>query len=149
MDSTTTVTQDTRAEQVANLRAFADFLGANPQLRSPFDSSGERFLVCLNWTGDPKAELAAWARATSHLKPSKHYGDTYAGITIDFGGIELYVYASREQVCDRVVTGVETVTKTVKDPEMLKAVPEVEITEQVETVEWICRPLLADEPVSA
>jgi hypothetical protein len=136
-------TRTEREEQVANLRSFANFLEANPNLKSPFDDSGERFLVCLSWAEDPKAELAKWARATSHLHPAKKYDGTYAALNVDFGGIALHVFAKRELVCDRIVTGTSTVTKTVKDPAALAAVPEVEVTEEVELVEWVCGPLLA------
>jgi hypothetical protein len=47
-------------------------------------------------------------------------------------------------VCERVVTGTRLETKEVPDPEALKAVPLVTVTETVEDVEWRCMPLLAD-----
>ncbi|HET6291734.1 MAG TPA: hypothetical protein VFG33_00115, partial [Kribbella sp.] len=57
------------------------------------------------------------------------------------GVIEVHVGAYRDQVCERVVTGTREVTKTVPDPSVV--VPDVEVTETVEDVEWICGPLLA------
>lgn len=126
------------------LQALVDLLRAHPELRSPFQYS--EILNSISHVEDPKAELAGWARATSHLRPSKDYDGDYAHLVIHFGpDIDLKVYAGRALVCERIVTGTETVTKTVKDPEALKAVPEVEVTEEVETVEWVCSPLLAGD----
>lgn len=100
------------------------------------------------------AAAAALARAGMHAgaKVTKHQSDKYAGVDIAFGRVSLHVYADREEICERVVTGTETVTKKIKDPEALAAVPEIEVTEEVEKVEWRCRPLLedrADEPETA
>lgn len=55
-------------------------------------------------------------------------------------GVALELTASRERVCERVVTGTTIVTEP--DPEALAAVPTV--TREVETFEWRCAPLLAE-----
>ncbi len=47
-------------------------------------------------------------------------------------------------MCKKVVT-TETVTRTVPDPAVLATVPMVEVTQDVENVEWVCEPLLATE----
>jgi len=47
-----------------------------------------------------------------------------------------------EQVCERVVTGTEVITREVPDPKV--RVSMVTVTETVETVEWICSPLLSE-----
>lgn len=137
-------TRTVRDQHCDGLQALVDLLRAHPELESPFTALAINAPV--DHCDDAKAQLAGWARATSHLKPAKSYekhGD-WASLTIRFGpGVEVFVYASREKVCERVVTGVETVTKTVKDPEALAAVPEIEVTETVETIEWRCEPLLA------
>lgn len=145
----TTLEQDTRTtrqQAVDGIRALADFLEDHPELDAP---DTDRFHVCLTWKDDPKAEMARWARAASHLKPIKDFdSDQYARLLIPFGPTSIEVFANREQVCEKVITGTETVTKTVQDPEMLKAVPLVEVTEQVETFEWRCHPLLAEQVTS-
>ena len=41
------------------------------------------------------------------------------------------------------MTGVETVTEEVPDPDALAAVPTIIQTREVETVEWKCEPLMA------
>jgi hypothetical protein len=74
---------------------------------------------------------------------AKDYVSDWAGVNLSWGAIGLHVYARRDQVCERVVTGTETVTRTVKDPAALAEVPEVEVTEEVEIVKWECKPLLA------
>lgn len=128
------------------LQALVDLLRAHPELDSPFHSHINAPIV--GFSDEQKTALAAWARAVSHLKPTKHF-DKWAALHVNFGGgVELHVYADRDAVCERVVVGTETVTKTVKDPEALAAVPEIEVTEQVEQVEWICSPLLAVEAAS-
>jgi hypothetical protein len=137
-------TDSKTTETVTALRALADLLEANPHLSSPFRPGlGVAVHHYLGYgVEDKKADLRNWARATSHLRPSKAYTD-YAELDIDFGGgVVIKVYAEREEVCERVVKGTREVTKTVKDPEALKSVPDVMVTETVEDVEWICRPLL-------
>jgi hypothetical protein len=141
-----TVTEnDTRTERqkaVDGIRALADFLEAHPDLDAP---DTDRFHVCLTWNGDPKAEMAKWARAASHLKPVKDFdSDQFARLLIPFGPTSIEVFANRSQICERVVTGVTQVTETVPDPELVKAVPLVEVTREIEDVEWVCTPLLDD-----
>lgn len=142
------VKEDSGRPEIRALRQLADLLEANPHLTNPFNCGPVHHYLGYQ-SEDKKADLRNWARATSHLRPTKAYTD-YAELNIDFGGgLVVKVYADREQVCERVVTGTREVTKTVKDPDALAAVPEVEVTVTEEDVEWICKPLLADESVSA
>lgn len=53
-------------------------------------------------------------------------------------GVRWRVLVDRPAVCERVVTSRASITKLVTDPEA----PLIETTEIVETVEWICTPLL-------
>lgn len=153
MDSTETVAHDTRTERERNLdgvQALLDLLRRHPELESPFTSRIHMPISSYGRSTDEiKSDLAAWARALSHLRPGKSYEDGWASLTAYFEDVELFVYTNRENVCERVVRGTRQVTETVKDPDMLAAVPEVEVTREVEDVEWICRPLLADEQASA
>lgn len=134
------------AERAAGFRALADLIEANPQLAS--DLYLQNFLAMPLHNPkvtDQRARLAEWATAAlgQGAKFTKRVDkDHFSGI-VDFGPFSIEVLADRDEVCERVVTGTETVTKKVKDPEALAAVPEIEVTEEVETVEWVCRPLLA------
>ena len=65
----------------------------------------------------------------------------------EVNGLKYQIVVQRDAVCERIVTGKETVTTHVPDPEAV--VPMVEVTEEVETVEWKCSPLLDDVAVSA
>jgi hypothetical protein len=136
------------AEQAAGLRAIADMIEANPHLAQNFAStlnrSGLNVHVC---SDDRAAEMGQIARiALRHgAKVDKDIDDTWHNLVMMFGTVKATVLAYRNEVCERVVTGTQTVTKTVKDPVALAAVPEVEVTEDVETVEWVCKPLLASD----
>lgn len=134
-------TADPRTEYIAGLRALADLLEQRPELMAP---TGYLTVVPLG-EQQCREQLAAWARALPGRK-DKEINDRFANLVGALRGLKLKVLAYRDEVCERVVTGVETVTKTVKDPEALAAVPEIEVTEEVEQVEWVCRPMLADEP---
>lgn len=143
--NTTTEAQSLAAKQATGLRALADLIEANPFLADALEYSLIRTGVNAHIHGDKVAKLARFARAAkaSGHTVSKDIDERWHNLDIDVAGIKIKVLAYREEVCDRVVTGTETVTKTVKDPARLAEVPEIEVTETVETVEWVCRPILA------
>lgn len=143
MTTTPNATADLRGEYIAGLRALADLLEQNPGLMAP---TGHLTVVPLG-EEQCREQLAAWARALPGKK-DKEINDRFANLVGALRGLKLKVLAYRDEVCERVVTGVETVTHKVKDPEALAAVPMIEVTEEVEQVEWICRPMLADEPAA-
>lgn len=134
---------DPRAEYIAGLRQLADLLAAHPELMTPH---GALQVIPLG-EQQSREQLAVWARALPGKK-EKQINDTFANLVGTLRGLQVKVVAYRDEVCERVVTGVETVTKKVKDPQALAAVPEIEVTEEVEQVEWVCRPMLADEPTA-
>lgn len=145
-------TTDTRSSYTAGLRALADLLDANPGLTDDVAFTNYRMLACVSWAQQPKARMAEWIRAAkaAGLSVSKLYDNEYGNVDIDLGGgLAVQVYAKREQVCERVVTGTREVTEEVPDPDALAAVPKVTVTKTVEDIEWKCSPLLAAEPVSA
>jgi hypothetical protein len=134
-------TADPRAEYIAGLRMLADLLEARPELMKPH---GYLQVIPLGEV-QSREQLAAWARALPGKK-EKQITDQFANLVGTLRGVQVKVVAYRDEVCERVVLGTETVTKKVKDPQALAAVPEIEVTEEVEQVEWVCRPMLADEP---
>lgn len=76
----------------------------------------------------------------------KEYNDSGAGYfdaVVPMRGITIALTDLREEVCERVVTGVETVIDTVPDPEYIANAPTVDVTREVETFEWKCGPVLA------
>lgn len=144
--NTTTEAQGLAAQQAAGLRALADMIDAHPEVAELIRFSGlERLLAPVGSTDDAVMVMAdlirkAKARGATVTKSAE---DDWFNVHVAWGPVGIQVYAAREEVCERVVTGTETVTKTVKDPARLAEVPEIEVTETVETVEWVCRPILA------
>jgi hypothetical protein len=137
------------ADRIAdNLTDLAGFIRDNPQLAEHlrYSTLDGEISISICGDGDERAILAAFATAASRAgrTVTKDPGKQYFGIKIPFGRLNLSVFGYRDQVCERVVTGVETVTREVPDPEALAAVPTVEVTETVEQVEWRCGPLLAE-----
>jgi len=135
------------ARQAESLRALADMIEANPQLAEEISYGLGNSISVPIVDGDQKAKLAAFAKATTKAgaKVTKHAtgGGNYFGIKATLGEVTLDVWASRDQVCERIVTGTKEVTEEVLDPEALAAVPRVAVTKTVEEVEWRCTSLLA------
>lgn len=125
------------------LRAVAEALDANPGM-----SMGAGLDSVLAYVGsltDPVDNIGRFTRAALAVGATitKEYGDIFGGIVADFGGdVVIKMYAHREQVCERVVTGSRTVTRQVRDPAALAAVPIVDVTSTEDVVEWVCAPLL-------
>ncbi len=130
-------------QQAAGLRALADLIESNPDL-------GEKMRYCgvdnIHVPVDDKTTMAAFIRAGKRhgATITKNAMGKWFMVNIGWGPVGLDVFAAREEVCERVVVGTETVTETVKDPDLLAQVPDVEITTEREVVEWRCHPILAD-----
>jgi hypothetical protein len=133
-------------QQAEALRSLARFIEANPQHGATFRNAFNMINVYVG--GDKKAALAEIVRSglRAGVKVDKEAYGTWFSAVLRFGSdVNVHVNAQRDEVCERIVTGTETVTKKVPDPALLAEVPEVEITEEVETVRWECKPLLAAE----
>lgn len=129
-----------RTAFTTGLRALADALDADPELPLPFEGSLNQLSVFT----DTVEELAAWRRLLGTVDKTVRDSGAYGfQITGALHGLGLRVFADRQQVCTRVVTGTREVTETVPDPEVLATVPTVEVTRVEEIVEWDCHPLLA------
>ena len=138
-----------RNDYIAGLRALADALDTNAELPLPYHGGSDSTPILAFAYG--KDAVAAWARAMPG-KVEKKYddtGDSTFGFQLrgSFAGLSIRVHAKRSDVCERVVTGTKTVIREVPDAVALAAVPTTTVTETVETVEWICSPLLAPESV--
>lgn len=124
-------------------RAASEFLKANPDIAEAADTYDHAILICL--IDDVMARLADYVRRgkAAGAKVEKHYTNDYGGAKLWFGPVYVEVYATRDEVCTRVVTGTTEVTEEVPDPEALAAVPKVTVTRTEELVEWQCHPILS------
>jgi hypothetical protein len=127
-------------QQAAGLRALADMVEQNPELAA-FATLDHLYAFHVGNAEDQ----AAFARAALRhgAKVTKDVWESQHNLLLAWGPVTACVLARRGDVCERVPTGVEKVTKTIKDPDAVAALPDVEIVEEVETFEWKCRPLLA------
>lgn len=140
---------DARQAFIDGLHQIADFLAEHPEVPLPtmgssiggkYEPTLSIFTQCESRDErDQKTMLADIARAMGKAEKSTHHE---FAIWRRFAGVILAAYAERNEVCDRVVTGTREVTREVRDPEALAAVPLVSVTETVEDVEWVCTPLL-------
>ncbi|PRY35299.1 hypothetical protein [Umezawaea tangerina] len=143
LSATTTAAaeQSTLAQQqAAGLRALADMIEANPDLAdlACYLRSADVFYA---WSKDDVAKIVRAGLAHGFGIAKNHFGATLK-VTLEYGPLNFTILGDREAVCEKVVT-TETVTRTVPDPAVLATVPLVEVTETVENVEWVCKPLLA------
>ncbi|MGW1680516.1 hypothetical protein [Saccharopolyspora sp. NPDC002376] len=142
------MTETLAQQQAAGLRALADMIEAHPEIRATYLGGIHGIHV---WHPQSAEEMAAIARAAlKHgAKVEKDIGVSLYNLSISWGPFKAMALGNRGAVCERVVTGTETVTRKVPDPSAV--VPMIEVTEEVETFEWRCAPLLAAdaEAVSA
>lgn len=138
------VTTETKATELADgLRAVADMIEANPELAHILRYA----LTHLSEPLDDRDQMITLARigARTTGKVTKDFTGKHASVRIAFGPVSVTGYIDREQVCERVVVGHETVIEAGPDPDAVAALPVVEREVEREIVEWRCHPLLADE----
>lgn len=127
----------------ANLRAVADLLDQHPDIEQPYITTHVTGRVSLNWylngRDDERAEAAAIVKAIDGgwERGEADYSGPLATWRQERDGLALHVQVTREAVCERIVTGEETVTIPAKPAEP-------ERTETREVVEWRCQPLLSE-----
>jgi hypothetical protein len=138
-ETTTSSPTDTRTAYTDGLRRLADWLDANPQVDVPWTGSEYDPLQIGVWVA--KEKLAAIVKALPGTVEKDYSADNVVRVNATFGDLHVSAYAGRSEVCERVVTGTETVTVPA-----VEAKPEH--TEVREVVEWRCHPILADEAVS-
>jgi len=129
------------------LRAVADLLDQHPDLPEPYVrvSSSPSALVAWWLTVEGRNDADQKATAASIIRSlggdwAKQDRDEDLNFRQERSGIEMLIQVRREAVCERVVTGTETVT-----------IPAVEARperiETRETYEWRCGSLLDDAPI--
>jgi hypothetical protein len=134
---------DERQRYVALFADIARIMGEHPEIPRPYFYGAN---VDFNVFGDGAPAIIAVIRRAIGGKWDKESRETSTGAYLDYvstwHGFPVTITTSRDEVCRRVVKGTREVTKKVKDPEALAAVPEIEVTETVEDFEWVCEPLL-------
>lgn len=141
------------ADIAADLRDIADVIEDDPHLA---DTVAQLFRDAM-WPrhalapADPmrKDPRAVIAEAIRQFKPlasgpvEKDYSGDYFNAVIPLRALRLRLIDMRDAVCTRVVTGTETVTEEIPDPDYIAAAPTITQTREVETVEWQCSPIMA------
>lgn len=127
----------------ARLRAVAELIEAHPDLPAPMVTGYSSGRVEVDWfvnhdnqQRDTMLAIRRGIGGTWHKAPS----ETYYLLRRDYAGAVLTIYADREQVCERVVVGTETVT--IPAQPAVEAQPER--TEVREVVEWRCEPVIVE-----
>ncbi|WP_020580151.1 hypothetical protein [Actinopolymorpha alba] len=134
-----------REAYISGLRKLADLLEQHDEVPVPYQGSSASPMTFhfLRSSVDNRAAMAAAVRAFPG-RLDKDARSNYFDLSGQLDGLHVTFTAFRNEVCERVVVGTETVTRVIKDAEALAKVPEVQVTEEVEIVEWRCGSLLAD-----
>ena len=140
------MTTTDRETYIAAIRALADLLAGTPALPLPTHvASNEITWSFGSTTDDPATKVAETIRHipgpfAKNDPTASGYDSTYYTLKGSLAGFPVEVWAYRDAVCEKVVTGTEQVTKLVPDPDA----PKVEVVETVETFTWQCKPILAE-----
>lgn len=141
-DTNSTTIIERTVEQEAEIRAWCDGLrelADTVERGAPHAPAGTfRTFLSMGYE-NPAAVLTATARRMGgKWQKAEAQGDFE--LHQQFGPHRITLFTRRENVCERVVTGTRTVTETIPDPSV--EVPTIEVTREVEDVEWICPPSL-------
>ena len=120
------------------LRRLANFVDDNEELFEDIELSTQQIHLGRWNHSDPKAALVELAKAAANdrfIEVKKDYRSSYFSLYLDFHGIKLEAWTSRETVCEKRVVGTETVIKQVPVKFEDQAVEQ-------EIVEWDCHPHL-------
>src|SRR4051794_14405056 len=107
-----------RAAYISGARKFLDLLEAHEEIPLPYYGTCHAAVAInfLSATGRNREALAAAARAFPGPLEKATTGDTYFDLRGKIDGFYFELSAFRDEVCERVVTGVQTITRTVPDP---------------------------------
>lgn len=140
----TITTDEKRAAWTAGLRDLADWLDAHPEMDLPYINEEYPPSLSLGihpWhESDERPQAERFAAAVSALggRREKAGDDEYMRVHRDFGPVRVQVWTMRDEVCEAVVVGTETVeVQRVVQPAVTETV-----TEEREVIEWRCTPVL-------
>jgi hypothetical protein len=129
---------EARAAWIQGLRDIADLFESKTEIPLPYN---QWYNVWISSNDDTKEKMATIAKALAPCK--KEYEGTDFSISRQFGPHHLSFNTSRDNVCERVVTG-----KQMVEARPSVYYPEVPAHEE-DVVEWVCSPLLAaSEPTA-
>lgn len=135
-----------RSAYISGARKFLDLLEAHKEIPIPYQGASPTYarmtISFLSVGDDNKAAMAAAVRALPGPLEKGTTGDGYFDLRGSIDGFHYELTAYRSEVCERVATGIETVTRTIVDPRA-PAPPMIEVVEEVETFEWRCGSILA------
>lgn len=134
-----------RAAYISGARKFLDLLEAHEEIPIPYYGSSSKYgRLGLHFLSgvDNKSAMAAAVRALPGPLEKNTETNGYFDLNGNIDGFYYTLTADRNEVCERVATGVETVTRTIVDPRA-PIPPMIEVTEEIETFEWRCGSILA------
>lgn len=124
-----------RKQSIDSLRLLATFLEKHPEMPLPMEISPWHYLSLFP---DTLKEFQTIARAFGSFdKGVNGTADELFEISRRVGAIRIKVFANRNEVCQRIVVGVERVPTEVVPEKIVPA-------HDREIVRWECSPLLAD-----
>ena len=130
---------DERTRYIDGLRLLATVLEQHPEVPLPF--YGEEYSPLLvGFFGAPDEARERMAAAVRALPCAftKNPTDDWLNLNGQLSGLHIRLYAARDAVCTRRVTGTE---EREVEEEVTPAVTRT-VTKQVEVVEWDCGPVL-------
>ncbi len=143
---------DDHGRRIETLRAYADLLEAHPNIKPGFVMSDE---IWHNVYASDPAEVIRTMREirrvfggtfTKEWDGDEHYNPEFR-MRGKFGSMGVKIYASRGDVCEKVVVGQTTEVVTIKDPDLVQAatadIPTVEREIKKDITQWICPEELA------
>jgi len=124
------------SEYTNGLRMLADFLDDNPDIKEPVGKSSWDKII---WHMPSKGHAAELVRALP-VSVDKRFDETYLNLEFQFDGLYMNAFIARDSVCEKVVTGTETLIRLVP-PEGVEMIEE---EYERDIIEWKCsEPLLA------
>lgn len=124
---------------IDGLRQLADIAEQHPEIIA--NQSLAVFHGFYDWQdeGDPLESMTEFARSLGGRWEKNIDAQDDFRLEQQFGPHKLALYTSRENVCERIVR-TETVTREIPDPDAPPPppVPLITVTEEVETVTWVC-----------
>lgn len=137
-DSTDATTA--RLAFTAGLRAFADWFDEHPEFEVPYEATPTSSRTFSHGALDSREQFATLTRALGGHR-DKEVDDSYYRVWRDFGGgVRFEVWALRNEVCEAVVVGTETVI----EDEIIEPAVTRRVERQRDKIEWRCAPVLAE-----